>query len=151
MDSCAPRRLLPAIALVAGLALAAGARAQDSGVGCPQPRFTGTAPPEYLGRRNPLAPDADLGEAVRIFRGSSGRISCAQCHGEKGDGKGPMSAMFDPRPRNFACAATVNGIPDGQLFWIIRYGSPGTSMPPYPNLSDEQVWKMVAYLRRLAR
>ncbi|MNC88750.1 hypothetical protein D3C83_46000 [compost metagenome] len=62
-----------------------------------------------------------------------------------------MSHMFDPRPRNFQCAATVNGIPDGQLFWIIRYGSPGTSMPPHPKLGDEQVWKVVAHLRRLAR
>jgi hypothetical protein len=59
--------------------------------------------------------------------------------------------MFDPRPRNFQCAATVNGIPDGQLFWIIRYGSPGTSMPPHPKLGDEQVWGVVAYLRKLAR
>jgi cytochrome c1 len=56
-----------------------------------------------------------------------------------------------PRPRNFACAQTVNGIPDGQLFWIVRFGSPGTSMPPHPAFSDEQVWKVVAYLRRLAR
>ena len=92
--------------------------------GCPQPRFTGSAPAEYLEMRNPLPPDASLSEAERIFRGASDRISCA---------------------------ATVRGIPDGQLFWIIRFGSPGTSMPAHPKLSDEQVWKLVAYLRRLAR
>ena len=118
---------------------------------CPQPRFTGSAPPEYLERKNPLAADAGGSTGERIYQGSGSGISCAKCHGEKGDGKGPMSHMFDPRPRNFQCAATVNGIPDGQLFWIIRYGSPGTSMPPHPKLSDDQIWQVVSYLRRLAR
>jgi len=134
--------------------LAATPAAAQPGPGpgeCPQPRFTGAAPAEYLAKRNPLAPEADLAEAGRIFRGAGDTLSCAKCHGDKGDGRGPMSKMFDPPPRNFACAATVRGIPDGQLFWIIRYGSPGTSMPPHPKLTDEQVWKVVAYLRKLAR
>jgi mono/diheme cytochrome c family protein len=26
---------------------------------------------------------------------------CVPCHGEKGDGKGPMSSIFDPKPGNF--------------------------------------------------
>ena len=141
--------------LAAGVALSAlavlAAGAQPPVRDCPQPRFTGAAPPEYLERKNPLGPEAGAAEGERIYQGSGAGISCAKCHGEKGDGQGPMSHMFDPRPRNFQCAATVNGIPDGQLFWIIRYGSPGTSMPPHPKLSDEQIWKVVAYLRRLAR
>ena len=45
----------------------------------------------------------------------------------------------------------MNGIPDGQLFWIIRYGSPDTAMPPSNTLSDEQVWQLVNYLRHLAK
>jgi mono/diheme cytochrome c family protein len=44
----------------------------------------------------------------------------------------------------------VNGIPDGQLFWIIRHGSPDTAMPPSRNLNDQQVWQLVAYIRQLA-
>lgn len=118
---------------------------------CPQPRFTGSAPAEHLARNNPLPRDTDSAEGERLYRGAGDAISCAKCHGDKGDGKGPMSELFDPRPRNFACAQTVRGIPDGQLFWIIRYGSPGTSMPPHPKLDDNQIWSVVAYLRRLAR
>jgi mono/diheme cytochrome c family protein len=134
------------------LALAAGAaHAQPPASECPQPRFTGKAPEEYLARTNPLAPGTDLAEAERIFRGGGRGVSCATCHGPKGDGRGEMASMFDPRPRNFQCAQTVNGIPDGQLFWIIRFGSPGTSMPPHASLTDEQVWKLVLYLHRLAR
>ena len=134
------------------LALAAcWAHAQPPTNECPQPRFTGPAPPEFLERTNPRPADAPSGDGERIYQGRGSGISCAKCHGEKGDGKGPMSHMFDPRPRNFQCAATVNGIPDGQLFWIIRYGSPGTSMPPHPKLSDDQIWQVVSYLRRLSR
>ena len=87
---------------------------------CPQPRFTGKAPDQYYERKNPLpSSDAALEAAERLYRGS-GKVACATCHGDKGAGDGPMATQFDPRPRNFACAQTVNGIPDGQLFWIIR-------------------------------
>jgi hypothetical protein len=55
-----------------------------------------------------------------------------------------------PRPRNFRCAVTINDVPDGQLFWIIRFGSPGTSMPPHRKFTDEQIWELVSYLRTLA-
>lgn len=119
---------------------------------CPQPRFTGKAPDEYYNRTSPLAPGTQDGAAAkRIFMGRGNSISCATCHGEKGDGRGEMSDQFNPRPRNFTCAQTVDGVPDGQLFWIIRFGSPGTSMPPHGELSDEQVWQLVAYLRHLAK
>ena len=117
---------------------------------CPQPRFTGKAPDEYYNLVNPLTGNSDKA-AERLYLGKAGNFGCASCHGKKGDGKGPMAKQFDPRPRNFACAQTVNGIPDGQLFWIIRFGSPGTAMPSHPDFTDQQVWELVAYLRHLAK
>ena len=117
---------------------------------CPQHRFTGKAPDEYFNFVNPLTGNSD--KAVeRLYLGKAGNFGCANCHGTKGDGKGPMAKQFDPRPRNFACAQTVTGIPDGQLFWIIRFGSPGTAMPSHPDFTDRQVWELVAYLRHLAK
>jgi len=118
---------------------------------CPQPRFTGQAPPDQYERRNPLPEGVDTRPAERIFRGDGRKVSCATCHGEKGDGRGPMASQFSPPPRNFRCAQTVDGIPDGQIFWIIRNGSPGTSMPPHPQMSDDEAWRMVRYLRQLSR
>jgi mono/diheme cytochrome c family protein len=140
------------LATLLGLASACPALAAPPAAQCPQPRFTGKAPDDYYNRTNPLAPGAqDSAAARRIFVGRGNAISCATCHGEKGDGRGEMSDQFNPRPRNFTCAQTIDGVPDGQLFWIIRFGSPGTSMPPHGELSDEQVWQMVAYLRHLAK
>lgn len=145
-----PFGLCPAL-LLCFLASEAAAQPPLAPSECPQPRFTGKAPDEYYQRKNPLPPETDLRAAERVFRGDGDKIACASCHGAKGDGRGRMSRMFDPRPRNFACAQTVNGIPDGQLFWIIRFGSPeGASMPPHPKLSDEQIWQLVLLLRRFA-
>lgn len=137
---------------LAGFATACLAQRKLTQAECPQPRFTGKAPAEYYGRVNALQPSSDNLEAgARLYLGRPRAQSCAACHGDTGEGNGPLASMFSPRPRNFACSQTVNGIPDGQLFWIIRFGSPGTAMPDHVELSDLQVWQLVLHLRRLAR
>ncbi|MDH3713595.1 MAG: c-type cytochrome [Gammaproteobacteria bacterium] len=118
---------------------------------CPQPRFTGKAPAAIYNVTSPLVPGAgDLAAGRELYEGGADP-SCHLCHGIEGDGQGPMAEGFEPPPRNFACAKTVNGIPDGQLFWIIRNGSPGTAMPGFKQLRNEQVWQLVMYLRQLAQ
>jgi mono/diheme cytochrome c family protein len=117
---------------------------------CPQPRFTDKAPPEIYRLHAPLRMDKKVQKtADKLYQETAKPIPCARCHGLKGDGKGRMANMFDPPPRNFACAETVNGIPDGQLFWIIKNGSPGTSMPSFKTLDDLEIWMLVLYLRHL--
>jgi len=118
---------------------------------CPQPRFTGKAPENIYNLVNPVTADqANIAAGRRLYE-KDANPSCPVCHGIKGDGQGPLSKQFDPPPRNFACAMTVKGIPDGQLFWIVRNGSPGTSMPDFRTLRDEQIWQLVLHLRQMAR
>ena len=71
---------------------------------------------------------------------------CSQCHGEKGDGEGYATPHLYPRPRNFTTGkfkvrTTPNGaLPTHQdLVNIIRRGMPYTSMPAWPDLSDQEV------------
>lgn len=150
--SAMPRRNSTLFAPFSGFALCLAISAQAAPAECPQPRFTGKAPQEYYTRVNPLASgNASTRAAEAIFQGDAGSANCALCHGKRGNGKGPLSGQYDPPPRNFACAQTINGVPDGQLFWIIRFGSPGTGMPPHPSLKDDEVWQMVSYLRQLAK
>jgi mono/diheme cytochrome c family protein len=118
---------------------------------CPQPRFTGNAPDAIYALSNPLGHSPENIAAGRRLYEKGAQPACHMCHGMKGDGRGPLAAQFDPPPRNFACAKTVNGIPDGQLFWIIQNGSPGTSMPSFHALREEQLWQLVLYLRELAK
>lgn len=118
---------------------------------CPQPRFTGEAPEPIRSTPNPLPKNRNVITEGRALYEGAVKPACALCHGRKGDGRGMLSAQFDPRPRNFACRETVKGIPDGQLFWIIENGSPGTAMPHFGDkLTDEQIWQLVHYLRELA-
>lgn len=116
---------------------------------CPQPRFTGQAPDDLYARISPLEDNRSNRRAGEELYEELSDPSCVVCHGKKGDGRGQLSAQFDPPPRNFACAATIDGVPDGQLHWIIMNGSPGTAMPPFDYLSDEEIWQLVIYLRSL--
>jgi cbb3-type cytochrome c oxidase subunit III len=78
---------------------------------------------------------------------------CAQCHGEKGDGEGYAAPHLEPRPRNFTLGkykvrTTPNGaLPTHQdLVNIIRRGMPYTSMPAWPNLSDQEASNLAYYI-----
>jgi mono/diheme cytochrome c family protein len=118
---------------------------------CPQLRVTAQAPEDIYHLKNPLEPtqkNLDAGES--LFRVGAQPTACKICHGVVGNGFGMMAQGLNPPPRNFTCAATMNEIPDGQLFWIIKNGSPGTEMPAFPELHEKQVWQLIHFIRRFA-
>ena len=121
------------------------AAAAPAAADCPPPKFAGRAPDEFYNRKNPITGNSAQGEKL-YFDEIPGRYSCSTCHGRSGNGRGPMSAQFTPPPRNLACIRSAN-IPDGQVFWTIKNGSPGTDMPAHKNFSDDQIWQIVAYIR----
>jgi mono/diheme cytochrome c family protein len=78
---------------------------------------------------------------------------CAQCHGEKGDGEGYATPHLYPRPRNFTTGkfkvrTTPNGaLPTHQdLVNIIRRGMPYTSMPAWPQFSDQELSNLAYFI-----
>jgi cbb3-type cytochrome c oxidase subunit III len=118
---------------------------------CPQPRNTKRAPSEFLKMVNPLPSDPENSMAGKIlFEKKARPLPCMQCHGLDGTGNGPMAFGLNPSPRNFTCSQTIRGVPDGQLFWIIRNGSKGTGMPAFKKLADEEIWQLILYIRKLA-
>lgn len=122
------------------------------GGACVQPRKTVKASEEFLAKSNPLPSSAGTIKAGKeLFLKTAQPAACMMCHGEQGDGKGVMGAALVPPPRNFTCGAMMREIPDGQLFWIIKNGSPGTGMMSFAGLPDEQVWQLVHYIRSLAK
>jgi mono/diheme cytochrome c family protein len=119
---------------------------------CPQPRKTKKAPADFLAMVNPLpASNANVKAGEKLFHETAQPLACKQCHGEKGDGKGPLGGGLVPPPRNFTCGQTMNALPDGQLFWIIKKGSTGTGMMSFAGMPDEQVWQVIQYIRTLAK
>jgi mono/diheme cytochrome c family protein len=129
----------------------AGAPGVGQGDACIQPRKTAKAPDDYLSKTNPLPASAGTINAGKtLFLKTAQPVACAMCHGEQGDGKGFMGAALVPPPRNFTCGAMMKNLPDGQLFWIIKNGSPGTGMMSFAGMPDEQVWQLIHYIRTLA-
>lgn len=85
------------------------------------------------------------------------RKHCAVCHGISGDGAGPIAAMLNPYPRDFRYGifkytSTVLGAkPTRQdLERTIRRGIPGTGMPSFAPLPDEDIQALIEYVKYLS-
>lgn len=118
---------------------------------CPQQRYTAQAPDDIRDQPNPLESNREViyaGES--LFQVDVQPVACKICHGVNGNGLGIMAQGLNPPPRNFNCKETMQQVSDGQLFWIIRNGSPGTGMPAFKNLEDREIWQIVHYLRKFA-
>ena len=68
--------------------------------------------------------------------------SCTVCHGLDG-GAGEMGPALGMEGRRYALQSP------SQIFGAIKNGIPATGMPPTPHLSDEEVWKVTAYIQAL--
>lgn len=71
--------------------------------------------------------------------------NCMHCHGEKGDGNGPMvtSGAYSGVP-NYADKKMLG---DGQLFYSIYYGK-GAMGAHAATLDKKEIWTLVHYIRK---
>ena len=115
---------------------------------CPQTRTTPQAPDEFLKMKNPLELTVEnLTRGEDLYQWSAEPSACKVCHGATGNGLGMMAQGLAAVPRNFTCPQTMHAIPDGQLFWIIKNGSPA-GMPASKFLSDNEIWRLIFYIRQ---
>ncbi|MBT3183634.1 MAG: c-type cytochrome [Nitrospina sp.] len=120
---------------------------------CPQNRTTRKAPGRYLKKKNPVPPTAEnIAEGRRLFNQDAKPTACKLCHGARGNGNGSLARRLEPPPRNFTCADAMEGLPDGQLFWIIQNGSRGTAMPAHKStLKPEEIWQLILFIRKFLK
>jgi DMSO reductase family type II enzyme heme b subunit len=82
---------------------------------------------------------------------------CAACHGERGDGKGIAAVFLFPKPRDFRAGrfrvvSTDNNVPTREdLQAVLLRGMPGSSMPPWAHLSQEERDALVDEVMRIRR
>jgi mono/diheme cytochrome c family protein len=76
---------------------------------------------------------------------------CVSCHGPQGKGDGPAGKYLNPKPNDFAISLT-----DKTDDWIAKATKGGGKavglspvMPPYPDLTDDQVKALVDYIKKL--
>lgn len=106
------------------------------------------APGEASGPLNPLTADEPTRAAGRLLY----QTNCAACHGAAGKGDGPAAFGLRPRPGDFTQHMVPGKHTDGQVYLWIRDGFPNSAMPAWgQRLSDEQIWRLVAYLRTFAQ
>ena len=73
---------------------------------------------------------------------------CQICHGDGGRGDGPGGAALEPPPADLVVHVPLH--PEADLFRFIRDGIPGTGMAPLGGqLTDEQIWHVINYIRTL--
>ncbi len=95
---------------------------------------------------------ASTEDGARVYR-----ENCATCHGNQGQGDGPTAHYVWPPPADLSRSAykyrsTLWNQPplDDDLKRTIRRGIPGTSMPGFTWLSDEQVNAVVEHVKSLS-
>ena len=99
---------------------------------------------------NPYPSTPDLIEqGKKLFEG---KAFCRACHGADGKGLGKdiePGSLKGPLPRNFTDKAWQAARTDGELFWILKNGSPGTDMAPFIPLvlTEEEAWQVLSYVR----
>ncbi len=116
------------------------------------PHKTPVAPAKYIAMENPIDVDDLEGRTLKKVKRLY-KSKCKKCHGTEGDGKGSAAEDMVLKPTDFTVSGYMEDRKDGQLFWIISAGSKDTEMKAFGpgtdvNLSDEEMWKLVAYMRK---
>lgn len=86
-------------------------------------------------------------DGERLFR-----RNCTICHGLHGAGDGPSRSTLIAAPANLT-VDPVASYSDGRMFLSIRQGKMvkgRLTMPPVEKITDEEIWKTIAYVRTLA-
>lgn len=83
--------------------------------------------------------------------------NCMHCHGVSGDGNGSTAQFLNPRPRDyrlgvfkFTSTLSAEKVSRDDLHRVVKYGIPGTYMPSFLLLGEEETKSVVEYVRWLA-
>ncbi len=72
--------------------------------------------------------------------------SCAACHGTPADPQPRIAQFMYPMPSSFLRADVMTGLSPFAVFNIVSHGLPGSTMPSYELLSEEDRWAIAFYL-----
>jgi mono/diheme cytochrome c family protein len=110
------------------------------------PAATEPAKPTAGDKKNPVAATPEgLAASKKMFG-----YDCAMCHGAAGDGKGDMVETMKLNMKDWRGSAALSGMSDAQIYELIVKGK-GQMTGEGDRLPPNEVWKMVNYVRSLAK
>jgi mono/diheme cytochrome c family protein len=94
---------------------------------------------------NPMPGDEDsIARGANLFE-----IHCQMCHGQTGEGTGPIAAfLINYKPANLT-SPVVQSKSDGSIFLTITNGLEGRMPPLNENLTVSERWDVVNFVRTL--
>jgi mono/diheme cytochrome c family protein len=102
-------------------------------------------PAELATKTNPVkATPEGLAHAKKVYG-----YDCAMCHGANGDGKGDIASSMKTPLKDFTSPASLQGMSDGELFYIIQHGK-GEMPPEGDRGKPDDLWNMVSYVRSMS-
>jgi mono/diheme cytochrome c family protein len=114
-----------------------------------QPRVPADKLAEARALASPLPDSPEIVEKGKSLYNGTG--TCFNCHGKDGSGNGMAAVGLDPSPRNFQHHGFWRHRTVGEIFWVIKHGSPGTAMIGFGDqLTDEEIWSIIQYERSFA-
>ncbi|MCA9077325.1 MAG: cytochrome c [Planctomycetaceae bacterium] len=112
----------------------------------------GLSVPPDAGDRFAIAPGAVISHGRKLYA-----EHCQHCHGVTGDGNGPTAKYLNPRPRDyrlgkfkFTSTGSSVKVTRNDLSQIVENGIPGTYMPSFKLLTEEENHAIVEYVRWLS-
>ncbi|MFZ0271778.1 MAG: cytochrome c [Acidobacteriaceae bacterium] len=104
-----------------------------------------SVPADYASKVNPVKPTAESQARAKKMYG----WDCAMCHGDNGDGKGDVAADQKLPMRDYRDPASLKGMSDGEIFYIIQKGK-GQMPSEGDRAKPDEIWNLVIYLRKMA-
>lgn len=82
---------------------------------------------------------------------------CVMCHGTEGKGDGPAAASLpaDQKPRDLSKGSYKFATDDAKMTQLLKGGGPAVGlsmmMPPQPDLKDEDIANIIAFVKSLKK
>ncbi|HEY3061316.1 MAG TPA: CopD family protein [Chloroflexota bacterium] len=101
-------------------------------------------PLDVVNIRDPIPPDErSLAVGEQVYT-----TNCETCHGESGRGDGPAGLRLVPRPADLRIHSQPGVHTDGEMFYWVSYGFPGSAMPAWKDtLTEDERWDVINYIR----
>ena len=100
--------------------------------------------------KNPVEPtEESVAKGKELFMGKKG--NCVFCHGETGAGNAENLPKLRRKPADLSDKERMTSISDGEIFWKVTRGIPGIMPGREKQLTEEERWQVVNYVRTLAK